>query len=194
MRDSRTRQVRLHSTANEYSRGGACATLGGYAAEGLNMPENSSSQNGGGDEAARPAAPEAGKWPGRPARVLIVDEDERIHDQAKTVLLALGYEVVCVANVADALRHCARSMPDLLLTAVVLPDSSGLELASQLRKVSANLAVVYMSGASDPIRIGGPLHAASSSVRKPFGADQLAGEVVRLRPPRARESAGNSSL
>jgi DNA-binding response OmpR family regulator len=158
------------------------------------MLENSSSQGGGGDETAGSPAPETGKRPGRPVRVMIVDEDEQIHEQAKAVLLALGYDVDCATNVADALRHAARNMPDLLLTAVVLPDSSGLELASQLRKVSENLAVVYMSGAADPIRIGGPLHAASSSIRKPFGAEQLAGEVVRLMPPRAVKSARNGSV
>lgn len=120
---------------------------------------------------------------------LIVDDDPQVHDRVTAVLAAFGYVVHCASNAADALRLSAQSMPDLLLTSVMLPDSDGLNLASQLRAVSAKLTVVYMSASSDAVRVSGALDAGSSSLRKPFGPEQLADAVARLIPPRAASCA-----
>lgn len=127
-----------------------------------------------------------------PRHALIVDDDPQVHDRAMAVLAKFGYVVHCARNAADALRLSAQSMPDLLLTSVMLPDTNGLELASKLRALSARLAVVYTSANSDPVRVCGALHAGSSSLRKPFGSEQLADEIARLVPPRAPTWAANA--
>ena len=113
---------------------------------------------------------------------LIVDDDPQVHDRATAVLAAFGYVVHSAPNAAEALRLSRQSMPDLLVTSVMLPDSNGLSLASQLRALSGKLAVVYMSANSDVVRVSGPLDAGSSSLRKPFEPEQLAGAVARLMP------------
>ncbi len=125
---------------------------------------------------------------------LIVDEDPRVHDLAAAVMAALGYVVHCASNAEEALRLSGHNMPDLLVTSVMLPDSSGLSLASELRAFSAHLAVIYMSASSDAVRVCGPLDAGSTSLPKPFEPGQLADAVARLMPsPMALCAAGRSS-
>ncbi len=111
---------------------------------------------------------------------LVVDDDPLIHEQAALVLSALGYQVRCARTAADALTLCGEAMPGLLVTAVMLPDAVGLELASGLRALSAEMAIIYLSARSDPVRLTGTLHAGSGTLQKPFCPAQLAGEVARL--------------
>src|ERR1700682_2561575 len=88
------------------------------------------------------------------ARVLIVDDDSRVRDLAKIVLVRAGHDVVAVAGPHDALAALTRQ-PDinLLLIDVVMPEMNGYDLASEARKIVPAAKVVFLSGfACDPSR------------------------------------------
>lgn len=113
-------------------------------------------------------------------RILVVDADPEIRDRAATMLAGLGYMTRMARSAEEALRFCIDGEPQVLLTSVMLPDTSGLELASQLRARFAGLKVIYMSSTQDPVQVRGPIHAGSSSLQKPFELEVLAERMAEL--------------
>jgi DNA-binding response OmpR family regulator len=90
------------------------------------------------------------------------------------MLLALAgsnVRVVAVASAADAAAAAAVHEIDVLVTDVVLPDSTGVVLAESLRAKRPSLRVVFVSGWFDhPLfpDLGGEV-----LVQKPFSLGRL---------------------
>jgi two-component system cell cycle sensor histidine kinase/response regulator CckA len=69
----------------------------------------------------------------------------------------------------------------MLVTDVVMPDTTGRELADQLRKEQPGLRVLFLSGyAPDVIDLHGGLDPSESFLAKPFTATSLLSTVRRV--------------
>jgi CheY-like chemotaxis protein len=81
-------------------------------------------------------------------RVLIVDDDPDIVVYLTSFLEDNGYETRAAVDGADALAAVAAFRPDVVLTDVLLPGRSGLDLLVTLRRDrrTADLPVVVMTG------------------------------------------------
>jgi two-component system cell cycle sensor histidine kinase/response regulator CckA len=107
------------------------------------------------------------------------------------VALALsesGYEVVQARNGVEALAVVERSRPiDAVLTDVVMPQMSGPDLITNLRRTRPDLPAVCMSGYAEPVVNPGDIGDGVRFIGKPFTPDQLLA-VLReaLRPATAR--------
>ncbi len=80
--------------------------------------------------------------------ILVVDDDVMIRQLALRMLAEGGYTVLeasCVAEARQQIESHAREL-DLVMTDVVMPESSGLELAKWLSTELPNIKVVVMSG------------------------------------------------
>lgn len=80
--------------------------------------------------------------------VLVVEDREDVRKYAAHVLTDAGYQVLLAAHGEEALSMVAGagSRPDVLLTDVIMPGMSGVELADRLAASLPNLRVVLMSG------------------------------------------------
>lgn len=67
-------------------------------------------------------------------RVLFVDDEERVRQTGKAMLESQGYEVQVAEDGFDALNHLSQSLPDILITDLRLPNMSGFELLSVVRR------------------------------------------------------------
>ena len=108
--------------------------------------------------------------------ILLVEDEEMVRKLATTVLAARGYQVVTAASGDDALAVAEERLADfdLLLTDVVMPGRSGLEVAAALRARRPDLPVLFMSGYSDAqIELDG----GSSLLPKPFTPTVLVDRV-----------------
>jgi PAS domain S-box-containing protein len=109
--------------------------------------------------------------------ILLVEDDDMVRDLARSMLRALGYEVVPVASPRTALALCEdpSRRVDLLVSDVVMPDMKGLELRDRARTVRPELPVLFMSGHAPSLVMGadGPAEA-PLFVQKPFTLAELA--------------------
>ena len=140
-----------------------------------------------GSRAAVAEAPPPPRAParGRPSgRVLLVEDDDMFRGLVREVLARAGYEVVEARDPAEALTACGEGAGsvDLLVSDVVMPGGSGVELAAELRSRFPGLRVVLMSGYSDEALASRDLgeRAADDFLEKPFSLDELLRRVRQV--------------
>ena len=71
--------------------------------------------------------------PGRPLRILVVDDNEANRIVAETVLQRAGYEVHLATGGLEAIAAARRLAPDLVLMDVRMPDIDGLAATAAIR-------------------------------------------------------------
>lgn len=84
----------------------------------------------------------------RPARVLLVDDEESVRKLVGVFLRRRGYEVVTASDGGGAALEAIRSArPDLVITDLNMPGVDGRELTRRLRQdaATADLPVVVLS-------------------------------------------------
>jgi PAS domain S-box-containing protein len=119
--------------------------------------------------------------------VLVVEDEEELRRLAVQALEWRGYSVLAAASGAEAiaLTRGLRRRPELLVTDVVMPEMSGVQLAEELQKRWPALPVLFVSGHLDEQAVGGGhLDAQADLLPKPFTPDQL-GKRVRQALDRA---------
>lgn len=87
------------------------------------------------------------------ATVLVVEDQEQVLRVTERALTRSGFTVLATGSSEEALKLLdAGEKVDVLLSDVVMPKVSGLELARRARELRPSLKIVFMSGYS-----GGPL-------------------------------------
>ena len=82
-----------------------------------------------------------------PKKVLIVDDYAAIRDTLGALLMAAGYEVSTAEDGFSALLRLKHTLADLVLCDLNMPNMSGFELLSVIRRRFPQLLVVAMSAA-----------------------------------------------
>ena len=78
--------------------------------------------------------------------VLVVDDECSIADSLSEILKRSGYDAVPAYDGASAIDVALMRPPDMLITDVVLPGMSGIELAITMRRIYPQCKVVLFSG------------------------------------------------
>lgn len=121
------------------------------------------------------------------ATILVVEDDEPFLDVAARMLRRGGYEVLTARSVEEAEPLLADRGDDirLVLADVILPGTSGLQLAERAQQAHPALNVLFMSGYPDTGLGAVTLKAIERRlIRKPFSSGQLLSMV--------RQSLGQS--
>lgn len=142
---------------------------------------------------------EAGAMPrGGGERVLVVDDDPAALRSLVRALRRIGYEAVPAPSPREAVeRFRAQKGPvDLLVTDLIMPETSGFRLVEILSRFQDELRVLYISGYSaKDVDWAGVPGAAWAYLAKPISIDDLAvkARAVLDAPPlpaREVEAAG----
>src|SRR5436305_5243515 len=80
-------------------------------------------------------------------RILVVEADEAVRGTISTLLESRGYDVSTAIDGFDALLHLQHIVPHLLLSDLNMPQMSGFELLSVVRRRFPEILVVACSGA-----------------------------------------------
>ncbi|HEX3766450.1 MAG TPA: two-component regulator propeller domain-containing protein [Kofleriaceae bacterium] len=135
---------------------------------------------------AAPAPPPAAavtEIASRRRRVLIVDDEPRVA-QALERMLQTDYDLTLVACGATALEHItAGNRYDAIITDVMMPNMTGIELFDRLQLLSAEQAsrVIFLTGGVFTPQTQARLEAAGNpQLQKPIGAQELRTCVATL--------------
>jgi CheY-like chemotaxis protein len=79
--------------------------------------------------------------------ILVVDDEVVVRDTLALVLQSSGYEVTTASNGFDALLQLKRKLPAIVLSDLNMPEMSGFELLSVVRRRFPEISVIAMSGA-----------------------------------------------
>ena len=112
------------------------------------------------------------------ARVLIVDDDERLTELLTEYLSRFGYSVRAAKHPEAGLRALKADPPDLVILDVMLPDMDGLSVCRKIRETS-RVPVIMLTARGDVAdRIVGLELGADDYLPKPFEPREL---VARMQ-------------
>ena len=123
-------------------------------------------------------------------RILVVDDEENVCQSIKKVLSRKGYEISQAFTVDDAVKLIKDMSFDLVITDLMIPGTSGLELLQIIRDHYPELDVIMITGyASIESAVKATKLGASAYLPKPFTPDELtkvtestlANRIVRAR-------------
>jgi CheY-like chemotaxis protein len=79
-------------------------------------------------------------------RVYVVDDERIIADTLAAILSHHGYEATAFYDAGEALAACEAAIPDLVISDVVMPQSSGVELAIRIKERFSACRILLFSG------------------------------------------------
>lgn len=113
-------------------------------------------------------------------KILLVEDDDVVRGLARKVLEDFGYAVIEAGSGEEAFR-LSQNHPGpihLLLTDVVMPETSGKEIADRMALLRPSTRVLFMSGYTDEAIVHhGIVDADVEFIQKPFSPTALAKKV-----------------
>jgi signal transduction histidine kinase/DNA-binding response OmpR family regulator len=106
--------------------------------------------------------------------ILVVDDERSIRITAKAFLEADGHTVATAKDAESAMAALREKTMDVIMTDIIMPRLSGVELLRRVREISSDVQVIMMTGeptletASESLRLG-----AVDYLQKPVGKTEI---------------------
>jgi len=118
--------------------------------------------------------------------VLLVEDSDLVRDVVSKFLEGGGFTVLQASGGEEALALARRGDApiDLLLTDIVMPSMSGLELADRVERERPGVRILFMTGyAEEVVADVGILGEHRECIGKPFTQEQITKRVRKLLSP-----------
>jgi PAS domain S-box-containing protein len=103
--------------------------------------------------------------------ILLVEDEDLVRELAEKVLIRGGYHVIAAHNAQEALSFIKKHSLtfDLVVTDIVMPGISGIELGQKIQAMRPEIKVLYMSGYDDRmLAVQGQYPTHVNFIPKPF--------------------------
>ena len=113
------------------------------------------------------------------AAILVIDDQEPIRSLLRVALEGAGHEVRDASNGRRGLALYRERAADLIITDIVMPEMTGLELLLELTRNFLNVKVIAISGAPESegeLNVA-KLLGARQTFQKPFEMEKLLSAV-----------------
>jgi two-component system cell cycle sensor histidine kinase/response regulator CckA len=123
---------------------------------------------------------------GRSGTVLLVEDSDVVRDLVANMLEGGGLTVLQASGGEEAMALARRGDApiDLLLTDIVMPGMSGVELADRLERERPDLRILFMTGYAEEVVVNeGILGKRRECIGKPFTQEQITKRVRNILFP-----------
>ena len=124
-------------------------------------------------------APSAGFDPNQ-LTLLLVEDNETVRNLSARALRKNGFRLLEASDATSARGFLRSQTIDILLTDIVMPGQSGIELAQWAWQEHPGLPVIFMSGYDDGGLDLDACRGPTEFVRKPYSPRDLGGHVARV--------------
>jgi PAS domain S-box-containing protein len=126
--------------------------------------------------------------------VLLVEDNDLVRVPIRRMLHALGFLVTEADGGKEALAAYVEAKPpiDLLVTDVIMRDTSGTLVAAELQKLNPTLKVLFMSGYTENAIVrNGAMIPGTNFIAKPFTIDKLGAALLHVLADNRNNTAPN---
>ncbi len=118
------------------------------------------------------------------ARILVIDDDEKLRELIRRFLEGAGHEVLIAANGRVALEIQRQTPADVIITDIFMPEKEGTEIIMDLSQEFPKAKVIAISGGGnvagiDFLQLAENL-GALKTFQKPFKQEELLAAVEEL--------------
>jgi two-component system response regulator FixJ len=111
--------------------------------------------------------------------IAIIDDDDAMQDSLRDLMEAAGLVAQCFASAEEFLESGLHRQAACLITDILMPKMSGLELQTRLKDEECDIPVIFITAYGDaPLRIQAMREGAVEFLAKPFD-HQLLLKTVR---------------
>jgi len=111
-------------------------------------------------------------------KVLVAEDDELIRSGLVEILKREGYRTVEATDGGAALERWRAEEPDFVCLDIMMPGLSGYDVCREIRRVDAEIPVIFISAKSEEIdKVVGLELGADDFIVKPFGVREVAARV-----------------
>ncbi|HEY9629874.1 MAG TPA: response regulator [Coleofasciculaceae cyanobacterium] len=124
------------------------------------------------------------------AKVLIVEDNADMRSYVSSILQRVGHEVHAARNGAEGFQIAQTLHPDIIVTDLMMPRVSGLEMIHMIRQQETlkGIPIILLTAKADEeTRIEGAEQGADAYLSKPFNDRELLAEVRNLLALKASE-------
>jgi DNA-binding NtrC family response regulator len=115
-----------------------------------------------------------------PKKILVVDDEPSVTGSLALILTDAGFEVLTAQSFADSTALLKQTAVDLVITDLRLPDASGIDLITHVKRTTPDIEVILMTGyGSLDITIEAIKAGAYYYLEKPYTPDRLFALVDR---------------
>ena len=115
--------------------------------------------------------------------VLVVDDNFDLRNYVSSILRSCGYQIQTACNGQEGLLVAQTHLPDLIVTDLMMPQLSGLEMIRAIRKedkLKGTPIILLTAKTDEETRISGTERGADAYLAKPFNDRELKAEVRNL--------------
>lgn len=114
-------------------------------------------------------------------KIMVVEDDKKLRRLLELELQHAGYEVVSYEEGLDAIENFRAEKPDLVILDIMLPDTSGYEVATELRKLSPDVLIIMLTALGmKKDKLTGFESGADDYITKPFDTEELLARIRAL--------------
>ena len=122
----------------------------------------------------------------RSGTILLVEDSDVVRDVIARMLEEGGFTVLQASGGEEALAFARRGglQIDLLLTDIVMPEVSGVELADRMERERPDVRILFMTGYAEEVVVNeGILGKNRECIGKPFTQEQITRRVRKILSP-----------
>lgn len=120
-------------------------------------------------------------WRSAVMRLLVVDDDDSLLEQIRSILTGQSYIVETATNGEEALDKLFDTLFDAIILDIMMPKIDGLAILEQARKAGIGVPVLMLTAKGDVTdRVKGLDLGADDYLAKPFSIDELMARVRAL--------------